>query len=975
MQNQTQQQQNQNKPKQEQLKKFTFFDEKDVDDKNKPVLQPLIQEDEISKIEYINQKLFLASKKTKSVIIYEDGNQPDTFIPFQGQLFSIYSAKNYLIAHGLDSEQNAQSQLKFYDTNVKDKVLMKTPKYTMPASKDALMKDCNAFCITEDMQGIALGFNDGSVIIYQSKQDKQNFSYKDLTLKPHNSPIRQLFFTRLDGNLNLFITTDDAIQCWQKCNKKVALSVSGGNLFDVTSRGTLIGCTKANPSVVIEFDINKHLNQNDIRLEDEKYEKQLIKSHSTNYLIILSKLGEDFQIIILDTLNQYIAHKVAYKSVQVISSSKEYIHLIQGINRQKKLIRLKEKENAYKIEYFFKRSQFDVAYKFAKNQDSDPALLAEISRLHGDNLYTKSDYNEAIKKYIQTIGFIEPSYIIRKFLDVAHIEYLIQYLQEVHDKQKADKHHTALLLNCFVKQKKIDELDKFLTNKKDSKQYDVELFDIETAIKVCREAKKNDLALRLAEQKDQYEQYIEILLEMEQEGQSQQTEKAINYIRNKVELNKKEMFIIEFGQVLMKNCSEKCLELIQKIVMLRSLRKCYDKQQQQNSQSSSKLSISAEQKAALDYFGLKESHIPQIYNDLLNEPDKYFHIFVNGKDEFLERYLKFLTDYIDLFDNQKALLHRLFEFYLEKYHLESKKQNLELSKNTKGLTVKQEKEQYIKDLLKDTKFASKYDKNHLLVLFKMYNFEPGIIHLYNEMRLKEELLNFYIMTNQGDKIIETCKDNKEETNLWVQALKYFTHPDRFTKDQKEQTEQKLQKILQNIQNLNTLSPLLVLNILAKNKNVEFKIVKEFFIQKLQEDRNQIEKDKQVVEEKTKEANQDREEYMKLKTQAKIFSQKQCQECTNDLSGTRVHFMCGHSYHDQCLHGDSAQKECEKCADNFKPILNRKEGFDEKASDSTQFLENISRKENKFDTIASYLGKGLFSQSILNGKNNQASNNF
>jgi len=29
----------------------------------------------------------------------------------------------------------------------------------------------------------------------------------------------------------------------------------------------------------------------------------------------------------------------------------------------------------------------------------------------------------------------------------------------------------------------------------------------------------------------------------------------------------------------------------------------------------------------------------------------------------------------------------------------------------------------------------------------MYKFEPGIIYLYQEMKLKEELLNFYIMMN------------------------------------------------------------------------------------------------------------------------------------------------------------------------------------------------------------------------------------
>lgn len=51
-----------------------------------------------------------------------------------------------------------------------------------------------------------------------------------------------------------------------------------------------------------------------------------------------------------------------------------------------------EKENAFKIETFFKKSYFNEAWRFAKNQNSDPKILAEISRLHGDLLYNKSDF-------------------------------------------------------------------------------------------------------------------------------------------------------------------------------------------------------------------------------------------------------------------------------------------------------------------------------------------------------------------------------------------------------------------------------------------------------------------------------------------------------------------------------------------------------------------------------------------------------
>ena len=91
------------------------------------------------------------------------------------------------------------------------------------------------------------------------------------------------------------------------------------------------------------------------------------------------------------------------------------------------------------METFFKKSLFDVAHNFAKNHNDDQSLLAEISRLHGDYAYYKGDYEQAVHHYIQTTGHLEPSYIIRKFLDVTHIEYLIKYLQEIHKRNKADK--------------------------------------------------------------------------------------------------------------------------------------------------------------------------------------------------------------------------------------------------------------------------------------------------------------------------------------------------------------------------------------------------------------------------------------------------------------------------------------------------------------------------------------------------------
>lgn len=58
--------------------------------------------------------------------------------------------------------------------------------------------------------------------------------------------------------------------------------------------------------------------------------------------------------------------------------------------------------------------------------------MAEIRRRYGDHLYAKHDYDAAMAQYVATIGFMEPSYVIRKFLDAQRIHNLTSYLEELH---------------------------------------------------------------------------------------------------------------------------------------------------------------------------------------------------------------------------------------------------------------------------------------------------------------------------------------------------------------------------------------------------------------------------------------------------------------------------------------------------------------------------------------------------------------
>lgn len=62
------------------------------------------------------------------------------------------------------------------------------------------------------------------------------------------------------------------------------------------------------------------------------------------------------------------------------------------------------------------------------------------------------------------------------------------YLEALHERGQANADHTTLLLNCVAKLKDVDKLDRFIKR-------DTAHFEVETAIRVCRQANYHQHAL------------------------------------------------------------------------------------------------------------------------------------------------------------------------------------------------------------------------------------------------------------------------------------------------------------------------------------------------------------------------------------------------------------------------------------------------------------------------------------------------
>ncbi|OHT09004.1 hypothetical protein TRFO_22245 [Tritrichomonas foetus] len=167
-----------------------------------------------------------------------------------------------------------------------------------------------------------------------------------------------------------------------------------------------------------------------------------------------------------------------------------------------------------KIQQLIKNEQFDVALVVASSQQMGQSVISEIHRQRGDSCQEKRQFQEAINEYKMTIGFLEPSYVITRFIDPQHAEYLVDYLEELYRKGKVTKEHTTLLFNCYTKLRKTHKLQDFIsTCLKDAQEKRDPKFNLETAVQVLCLAGFNAEALAIAKAFHMHDYYTRMLSE------------------------------------------------------------------------------------------------------------------------------------------------------------------------------------------------------------------------------------------------------------------------------------------------------------------------------------------------------------------------------------------------------------------------------------------------------------------------------
>lgn len=643
---------------------------------------------------------------------------------------------------------------------------------------------------------------------------------------------------------------------------------------------------------------------------------------------------------VYDLKNRLIAHSIVVKEVSQMLCEWGNITLIL---EDKSALCIGEKDMESKLDMLFKKNLYTVAINLVQSQQADAVATAEVLRKYGDHLYSKQDFDEAMAQYIHTIGHLEPSYVIQKFLDAQRIHNLTNYLEKLHEKGLASKDHTTLLLNCYTKLKDVEKLNEFI---KSEDGVGEQKFDVETAIRVCRAANYHEHAMSVAKKAGRHEWYLKILLE-----DLGRYEEALQYISS-LELSQAGVTVKEYGKILIEHKPAETVDIL--------MRLCTEEPELPKKGASSSAFIS-----------------------MLPSPIDFLNIFVHYPHallEFLEKYTSKVKDS----SAQVEIHNTLLELYLshdldfpsisqsnideggdDLAHKSSKavsngKAILD-KKDVNDEKGRQERRQKGLTLLKSA-WPSEleqplYDVDLAIILCEMNDFKEGLLFLYEKMKLYKEVIACYMQVHDHEGLIACCKRLGDlgkggDPALWADLLKYFG-------ELGEDCSKEVKEILTYIERDDILPPIVVLQTLAKNPCLTLSVIKDYIARKLEHESQLIEEDRRATEKYQEESTTMRKEIQDLRTNARIFQLSKCTACTFTLDLPAVHFMCMHSFHQRCL-GDN-EKECPECAPEYRAVLETKRNLEQSSKNPDQFFQQVKSSKDGFSVIADYFGKGIISK--------------
>ncbi|KAL8798868.1 MAG: hypothetical protein Q9182_006324 [Xanthomendoza sp. 2 TL-2023] len=652
---------------------------------------------------------------------------------------------------------------------------------------------------------------------------------------------------------------------------------------------------------------------------------------------------------LLDTDLKYVAHTEMLVS-QVRTLFAEWGDLFL-LTLDGKLFRYHEKSLNQKLEILYQRDLYVLAINLAQKIGVDTAQRNIILRKYGDYLHRKGDYDTAMQQYLKAIDNTEPSQVIRKFLDSQRINNLIEYLEELHEHDKATVDHTTLLLNCYAKLKDTDKLENFIKSGTN--------FDLETAIAMCRQGGYHDQAVFLSKKHGEHDRVVDILIE-----DSKKFDEALDYIHRQ-EADVAYPNLMRYARVLLEHCPEETTQLfieyytgryrVKKDVpsapasatpgvaasAVQNLASFIPLPYRQAAvtpspatQDNQPLSLSTEEAlAAANAEPAMEYKVPK--------PRTAFSSFVDHPDQFVV-FLEACLNEGDMDGANKVDLYTtLFEIYLD-------------LASTKTGHEKKKWEAKAKTLIDGRDVAM--DASNVLLLSHLSDFRDGSVLVREQQGLRFDIFRSYASVGDTASVIKALrKYGPEEPQLYPAALAYFTSSPKIL----EEAGSELDSVLKKIDEDGLMAPLQVIQTLSTNAVATMGMIKKYLSDTIERERKEISNNRRLIESYRGETDAKRKEMDELGTKAAVFQTRRCSACGGSLDLPTVHFLCKHSFHQRCVNQmDNEDVECPKCAPTNNNIRAFRKAQEESADRHDMFQDALQRSRDKFGTISEFFGRGV-----------------
>ncbi|XP_053611188.1 vacuolar protein sorting-associated protein 11 homolog [Plodia interpunctella] len=758
----------------------------------------------------------------------------------------------FLVTIG-DDEAGVNPMIKVWDWSRMDRhgnpkcvrVCRAVPSHMHPTPATAL-------AVHENKNLIAVGFQDGSVSLFRGNIARQRSGEMKTLSDTGTSQITGLAFM---GANKLFIVSRAQVSLQQlDAERSVTLEAHGAPPH-CCARADAHGLTVAIDNAIYCYTAEGR--GPCYALEGEKVRLDWFRS----YLVITinesapkttdpsSSNAKSHRITILDIQNKFIVFSKSFDQIDAVLTEWGSFYIL---TKNKEMIYLEEKDLQSKLSLLFKKNLYDVAIRIASSQHYDVEGFTEINKQYGDHLYSKGDLKCAIEQYIKTIGRLETSYVIRKYLEARDLEPLVLYLEELHKKGYATEDHTTLLLTCYVKIDQHDQQGK-LKEFINSKDRAID-FDVDVAIKVVRQVSVDD-ALSLAANNKRHDWYLTIMIEDKKDYS-----RALDYMLD-LDFEDAEAFMKKYGHTLIQHEPEESTKFL-KIL-------CTD--------------YKPRSKPLVD-----ESTLSGPAGDRDRAlPDDFIHMFLSNS----ERLVDFLEHMVaSHYKCSKLVYNALIEHYIHVWGKATENEKLEY-------------EQKVLKVLRDPE--ANYDKDQTLIICQMLGFKAGILYLYEENKLWRGQVALHL--REGDEGAEAalgvCRRRGQLCpRLWLDVL-WWPPP-----------ASALPELLNVIDNEKLLSPILVIDCLASTPAYTLGDVRKYLMSVLKSENDVITREQELAHKYKSESEKMKQEIHMLQHEPITFQSSRCAACNRPLELPTVHFFCQHSYHQHCFQSFSeSESECPACA--------------------------------------------------------------